>query len=98
MAPLLQQHDELCDLLSQLALEIQQAVAVDRDINPKVCACLVVESSMCMCSEGRTQMGVRGSSRVSEGTAVSYGASSQAGVCFGQGSMDVIVCLRVLTQ
>lgn len=34
--PLLQQHDELCDLLSQLALEIQQAVAVERDIDPKV--------------------------------------------------------------
>lgn len=35
--PLLQQHDELCDLLSQLALEIQQAMAVERDIDPKVC-------------------------------------------------------------
>jgi hypothetical protein len=34
--PLLQQHDELCDLLSQLALEVQQAVAVERDIDPKV--------------------------------------------------------------
>jgi hypothetical protein len=34
--PLLQQHDELCDLLSELALEIQQAVAVERDIDPKV--------------------------------------------------------------
>jgi hypothetical protein len=34
--PLLQQHDELCDLLSQLALEIQQAVAVERDIDPRV--------------------------------------------------------------
>jgi hypothetical protein len=36
--PLLQQHDELCDLLSQLALEVKQAVAVDRDIEAKVCA------------------------------------------------------------
>lgn len=34
--PLLQQHDELCDLLCQLALEIQQAVAVERDIDSKV--------------------------------------------------------------
>jgi hypothetical protein len=34
--PLLQQHDELCDLLSQLALEVKQAVAVDRDIEAKV--------------------------------------------------------------
>ncbi|WIA35431.1 hypothetical protein OEZ86_003873 [Tetradesmus obliquus] len=33
--PLLQQHDELCDLLSQLALEVKQAVAVDRDIEVK---------------------------------------------------------------
>eukprot|EP00775_Hariotina_reticulata_P008815 gene8815-8994_t len=29
----LQQHDELCDLLSQLALEVKQALAVDRDID-----------------------------------------------------------------
>lgn len=36
--PLLQQHDELCDLLSQLALEVKQAVAVDRDLDPKVIA------------------------------------------------------------
>lgn len=36
VAPLLAQHDELCDLLSQLALELQQAVAVERDIDPKV--------------------------------------------------------------
>jgi hypothetical protein len=34
--PLLQQHDELTDLLSQLALEVKQAVAVDRDIEAKV--------------------------------------------------------------
>lgn len=46
--PLLQQHDELCDLLSQLALEIQQAVAVERDIDPKVrgLAAVVTECAM----------------------------------------------------
>jgi hypothetical protein len=32
----LQQHDELCDLLSQLALEVKQALAVDRDIDNTV--------------------------------------------------------------
>jgi hypothetical protein len=36
VVPLLQQHDELCDLLSRLALEVKQAVAVDRDIEAKV--------------------------------------------------------------
>lgn len=37
--PLLQQHDMLCDLLSQLALEVRQSMAVDRDIDSKVRDC-----------------------------------------------------------
>lgn len=35
--PLLQHHDMLCDLLSRIALEVRQAVAVDRDIDSEVC-------------------------------------------------------------
>lgn len=39
--PLLEQHDALCDMLAALALEVKQAVAVERDIETKVRRCPV---------------------------------------------------------
>lgn len=56
--PLLQQHDELCDLLSQLALEIQQAVAVERDMHPKVCRTVASAVDIC-CMQAGTNPVVR---------------------------------------